>query len=58
MMPIEGVHTIVGRGTVVTGRIERGVLKVNAPVGVVGFVDGEEKRPMRPARSPISTERT
>jgi len=43
MMPIEGVHTIVGRGTVVTGRIERGVLKVNAPVEIVGLVDAEEK---------------
>jgi elongation factor Tu len=43
MMPIEGVHTIVGRGTVVTGRIERGVLKLNSTVEIVGLVDGEEK---------------
>jgi elongation factor Tu len=43
MMPIEGVHTIVGRGTVVTGRIERGVLKVNGSVEIVGLVDADEK---------------
>jgi elongation factor Tu len=43
MMPIEGVHTIVGRGTVVTGRIERGVLKVNSTVEIVGLVDADEK---------------
>ena len=43
MMPIEGVHTIVGRGTVVTGRIERGVVKVNGTVEIVGLVDGGEK---------------
>jgi elongation factor Tu len=43
MMPIEGVHTIAGRGTVVTGRIERGVLKVGASVEIVGFVDAEDK---------------
>ncbi len=43
MMPIEGVHTIPGRGTVVTGRIERGVLKLNSTVEIVGFVDAESK---------------
>ncbi len=43
MLPIEGVHTIPGRGTVVTGRIERGVLPVGATVEIVGFVDGEAK---------------
>ncbi len=43
MMPIEGVHTIVGRGTVVTGRIERGVLKVNSTIEIVGLVDADEK---------------
>jgi elongation factor Tu len=43
MMPIEGVHTIVGRGTVVTGRIERGVLPVGSTVEIVGLVDAEEK---------------
>ena len=37
LMPIEGVHTIPGRGTVVSGRVERGVLKVGALVEIVGF---------------------
>jgi elongation factor Tu len=43
MMPIEGVHTIPGRGTVVTGRIERGVLPLNASVEIIGLVDAESK---------------
>jgi elongation factor Tu len=37
LMPIEGVHTIAGRGTVVSGRVERGVLKVGDKVEVVGL---------------------
>jgi elongation factor Tu len=37
MMPIEDVFSIEGRGTVVTGRIERGVIKVNEPVEIVGI---------------------
>ena len=45
MMPLEGVHTIQGRGTVVTGRIERGVLKVGETVEIVGLTDAEAKRP-------------
>jgi elongation factor Tu len=36
-MPIEDVFSISGRGTVVTGRIERGILKVNDPVSIVGI---------------------
>jgi elongation factor Tu len=36
-MPIEDVFSITGRGTVVTGRIEQGVLKVGDPVEVVGL---------------------
>lgn len=43
MMPLEGVHTIPGRGTVVTGRIERGVLPLGATVEIIGLVDAEEK---------------
>jgi elongation factor Tu len=43
MLPIEGVHTIPGRGTVVTGRIERGVLKVGSTVEIVGLVDADSK---------------
>ena len=37
LMPIEDVFTITGRGTVVTGRIERGVLKVNETVDIIGI---------------------
>jgi len=39
MMPIEDVFSIEGRGTVVTGRVERGVIKVNDPVEIVGIHD-------------------
>ncbi len=37
LMPIEDVFTITGRGTVVTGKIERGVLQVNETVEIVGI---------------------
>ncbi len=37
LMPVEDVFTITGRGTVVTGRIERGILKVNEEVEIVGI---------------------
>ncbi|AGL19818.1 elongation factor Tu [Actinoplanes sp. N902-109] len=37
LMPIENVLTISGRGTVVTGKVERGVLRVGEPVEVVGL---------------------
>jgi elongation factor Tu len=37
MMPVEDVFTITGRGTVVTGRIERGILNVNEEVEIVGI---------------------
>jgi len=39
LMPIEDVMTITGRGTVTTGRVERGVVKVSESVEIVGFVD-------------------
>ena len=39
MMPIEDVFSIEGRGTVVTGRIERGLVKVNEAVEIVGIKD-------------------
>jgi elongation factor Tu len=42
LMPVEDVFTITGRGTVVTGRIERGVVKVGEEVEIVGF--GETKK--------------
>ena len=37
LMPIEAVFTISGRGTVATGRVERGMLKLNDPVEIVGL---------------------
>lgn len=39
LMPVEGVLTISGRGTVATGRIERGILKVGDEIEVVGLGD-------------------
>ena len=43
LMPVEDVFTITGRGTVVTGRIERGVVKVNEEVEMVGIRPGSTK---------------
>ncbi len=37
LMPIEDIFTITGRGTVVTGRVERGIIKVQDPVEIVGI---------------------
>lgn len=37
LMPIEDVFTITGRGTVVTGRVERGVIKVGEEIEIVGI---------------------
>jgi len=42
LMPIEDVFTITGRGTVVTGRIERGIIKVNESVEIVGIHDQKQ----------------
>ena len=39
LMPVEDVFTISGRGTVATGRVERGVIKKNEPVEIVGLSD-------------------
>ncbi len=39
LMPIEDVFAIKGRGTVVTGRVERGIIKVQDEVEMVGFAD-------------------
>jgi elongation factor Tu len=43
MMPVEGVHTIAGRGTVVSGRVERGVIRVGDGLEIVGLdsADGQ-----------------
>ena len=37
LMPVEDVFSISGRGTVVTGRIERGIVKVGEEVEIVGI---------------------
>ncbi|MDP4010620.1 MAG: elongation factor Tu, partial [Candidatus Roizmanbacteria bacterium] len=42
LMPVEDVFTIQGRGTVVTGRVERGILKVNEEIEIVGLVDSRK----------------
>jgi elongation factor Tu len=42
LMPIEDVFTITGRGTVVTGKVERGTLKVNETVEIVGIKDAKQ----------------
>ena len=42
LMPIEDVFTISGRGTVVTGRVERGIVKVGDKVEIVGIKDPQE----------------
>jgi elongation factor Tu len=43
LMPIEDVFTITGRGTVVTGRIERGIVKVNEEIEIVGIRNETQK---------------
>jgi elongation factor Tu len=43
LMPVEDVFTITGRGTVATGRIERGIIKVGEPVEIVGMAAEGEK---------------
>ncbi|UFU02438.1 elongation factor Tu [Ruania suaedae] len=42
LMPVEDVFTITGRGTVVTGRVERGQLKVNEEVEILGIRDAQK----------------
>ena len=43
LMPLEDVFTISGRGTVVTGRVERGIVKVGEEVDIVGFTDTKRR---------------
>ena len=43
LMPIEDVFTISGRGTVVTGRVERGIIKAGEPVEIIGMVRDTQK---------------
>jgi elongation factor Tu len=42
LMPIEDVFSIAGRGTVVTGRVERGVVKVGEEIEIIGITDTEK----------------
>ncbi|MBT3394447.1 MAG: elongation factor Tu [Waddliaceae bacterium] len=42
LMPIEDVFSISGRGTVVTGRVERGVIRINDKIQIVGIEDTRE----------------
>jgi len=42
LMPVEDVFSISGRGTVVTGRIERGIVKVNEEIEIIGFRDTQK----------------
>ncbi|MGI6722289.1 MAG: elongation factor Tu [Anaerovoracaceae bacterium] len=43
LMPIEDIFSITGRGTVATGRVERGTLKINEEVEIVGLTDEKRK---------------
>ena len=43
MMPVEDVFSIKGRGTVVTGRMDRGKIKVGEPVEIVGIAGKEHE---------------
>ncbi len=43
LMPVEDTHSITGRGTVVTGRVERGQVKVGEEIEIVGLVDSAKK---------------
>ena len=43
LMPVEDVFTISGRGTVATGRVERGVLKLSEEVEIIGLTDEKKK---------------
>jgi elongation factor Tu len=43
LMPVEDVFTITGRGTVITGRIERGIVKVGEEVEILGIHDHSQK---------------
>src|SRR5438552_2512994 len=43
LMPVEDVFTITGRGTVITGRIERGIVKVGEEVEIIGIREAAQK---------------
>jgi len=43
LMPVEDVFSITGRGTVATGRVERGIVKVGEEIEIIGMQDGTKK---------------
>ena len=53
LMPVEDVFSISGRGTVVTGRVERGIVKVGDEIEIVGIKD-TRRRPVRVLRCSAS----
>ena len=53
LMPVEDVFTITGRGTVVTGRIERGIVKVNEEIEIVGIRPGPASEDHRHRRRDV-----
>jgi elongation factor Tu len=44
LMPVEDVFSITGRGTVATGRVERGILKVSEEVEIVGIKEENQEK--------------
>lgn len=44
MMPIEGVHTISGRGTVISGRVDRGIIHVGDSIEIIGLSNAEDRQ--------------
>ena len=54
LMPVEDVFSISGRGTVVTGRIERGIIKVGEEVEIVGLKPDRSRRPSPASRCSAS----
>ena len=54
LMPVEDVFTISGRGTVVTGRVERGIVKVGEEIEIVGIRGHDRRRSSRASRCSAS----
>ena len=54
LMPVEDVFTITGRGTVVTGRVERGIVKVSEEIEIVGIRPTSPRRPSPASRCSAS----
>ena len=55
LMPVEDVFTITGRGTVATGRVERGELKMNDTVEIVGLQDEPRQTVVTGIEMPVTT---